>query len=407
MHLRESIKLAFDTLRAHKLRSFLTLLGIIIAVTTLIAVVSVIEGMNLYIADRVANLGSNVFSVDRFGIITNAKEWVAAQKRPRIVMDDYLFMRGQMRTAKAVGAMSWGGRFDVRAGDKQQYDVQVRGASPNIISMSTEQVEDGRFITDTDFEHRSMVAFIGTDVADTLFPHRSPMGKTITFRGQDFEIIGVAKKIGTVFNQSQDNFVYIPLTTLQKIVGMQRTYVSIRVQALGAEYMERAQDEARLLMRARHHLKYNDKDDFGIVSSDSIYKLWESLTGTIAAVAVGVTAVFLVVGGIVVMNIMLASVTERTHEIGIRKSLGARRRDILIQFLFEAAALSGAGGLAGVLIAFIGTKLMAAFTDIPSSLPMSAAITAVTISAGIGLFFGIYPASKAARLDPIAALRAE
>jgi len=407
MHLKESIKLAFDALRAHKLRSFLTLLGIIIAVTTLIAVVSVIEGMNAYIADRVANLGSNVFSVDRFGIITNAKEWVQAQRRPYIRMDDYNFLRDRMRLANQVGAMSWGGRYDVKAGNKEQYDVQVRGASPNIINMSTEQVDDGRFITDSDFEHRAMVAFIGTDVAETLFPHQSPVGKSIAFRGQDFLVIGVARKIGTVFNQSQDNFVYIPLTTQQKLVGVLRTAISVRVQALGPEYMERAQDEVRLLMRARHHLKYNDKDDFGIVSSDSIYQLWQSLTGTIAAVAIGVTAVFLVVGGIVVMNIMLASVTERTHEIGIRKSLGARRRDILIQFLVEAAALSGAGGFLGVLIAYLGTKLMGALTDIPSTLPLAAAVTAVTVSAGIGLFFGIYPASKAARLDPITALHSE
>jgi putative ABC transport system permease protein len=407
MHLRESIKMALDALRAHKLRSFLTLLGIIIAVTTLISVVSVIEGMNRYIADRVANMGSNVFSVDRFGIITNSKEWVQAQKRPRILMDDYRFLQERMRMASEVGAMSWGGRYDVRAGDKQQYDVQFRGASPNIIQISTEQVAEGRFISPTDFEHRSMVAFIGTDLVDTLFPHQDPLDKTITVRGQDFRVIGVAKKIGTVFNQSQDNFIYIPLTTLQKIVGTYRTGISIRIQAIGPEYMAQAQDEARLLMRARHHLKFNDKDDFGIVSSDSIYQLWQSLTGTIAMVAVGITAVFLVVGGIVVMNIMLASVIERTHEIGIRKSLGARKRDILIQFLVEAGALSTAGGLLGIFIAFLGTKLMSVLTSIPSALPIGAVVTAVTVSAGIGLFFGIYPASKAARLDPITALRAE
>jgi len=171
--------------------------------------------------------------------------------------------------------------------------------------------------------------------------------------------------------------------------------------------MEASQDEARLLMRARRHLSYNAKDDFGIVSSASIYQLWENLTGTIAAVAIGVTAVFLVVGGIVVMNIMLASVTERTHEIGIRKSLGARRKDILMQFLVEATALSTAGGVLGVLIAFLGTRVMTALTDVPSALPIPAVITAVLVSSAVGLFFGIYPASKAARLDPISALRAE
>ncbi|MGH2669594.1 MAG: ABC transporter permease, partial [bacterium] len=198
-----------------------------------------------------------------------------------------------------------------------------------------------------------------------------------------------------------------PLTTFLKIFGAYRSGVTLRIQALGPEWMEQSQDEARLLMRARHRLRYNQPDDFGIVSSASIYQLWENLTGTIAAVAVGVTAVFLVVGGIVVMNIMLASVTERTHEIGIRKSLGARRRDILMQFLVEATALSTTGGVIGVLIAFVGTKAMGAFTSIPSALPIPAVVIAVVVSGAVGLFFGIYPASKAARLDPITALRAE
>jgi putative ABC transport system permease protein len=405
MPIRESIRLALDTLRAHKLRSFLTLFGIIVAVTTLIVVVSVIEGMNRYIAERVANMGSNVFYVTRFGIITSAKDWIAAQKRRRILMDDYEALRAQLKLASAVGASSWS-QSDVKAGDKQVYDVGVRGTTPNMINIGTEQVGDGRYLSETDFSHRSYVCFIGADVAENLFV-ASPLGKTITFRGQTFEVIGVARRIGTVFGMSQDNFVHIPLTTFLKIVGTNRSSIGIAVQALRPELMEQAQDEARLLMRARHHLPYKQKDDFGMVSSASIYELWQNLTGTIAMVAVGVTAVFLVVGGIVVMNIMLASVTERTHEIGIRKSLGARRRDILMQFLVEAVALSTAGGVIGVLAAFVGTRIMAATTSIPSVLPLPAVFTAVMVSSGVGLFFGIYPASKAARLDPISALRAD
>jgi len=405
MPIRESIWLALDTLRARKLRSFLTLFGIIVAVTTLIVVVSVIEGMNRYIAERVANMGSNVFYVTRFGIITSAKDWIAAQKRKRILMDDYEALRAQLKLASAVGASSWS-QSDLKAGDKQVYDVGIRGTTPNMINIGTEQVGDGRYISETDFSHRSYVCFIGADVAENLFAG-SPLGKTIAFRGQTFEVIGVARRIGTVFGQTQDNFVHIPLTTFLKIIGTNRSSMGIAVQALRPELMEQAQDEARLLMRARHHLPYSQKDDFGIVSSASIYALWENLTGTIAMVAVGVTAVFLVVGGIVVMNIMLASVTERTHEIGIRKSLGARRRDILMQFLVEAVALSTAGGVIGVLTAFVGTRIMAATTSIPSVLPLPAVFTAVMVSGGVGLFFGIYPASKAARLDPISALRAD
>ncbi len=408
MFLRESIRLALDTLRAHKLRSFLTLLGIIIAVTTLIAVVSVIEGMNRYIAERVANLGSNVFDVDRFGICCRSqKEWLEAIKRPLIQMEDYQALRDGMKLAKAVGAVSWGLRLDVTSGNKEQQDVSIRGATPNLIHIGNEQVELGRFIAESDFEHRTQVAFIGADVAESLFAGGVVLDKMLVFRGQPFRVIGVARKVGTVFGQTQDNFIYIPLTTLRKINGAYNTRVTIRIQALAPALMDQAQDEARLLMRARHHRRFNDKDSFGIVSSDSIYQLWENLTGTIAMVAVGVTAVFLVVGGIVVMNIMLASVTERTHEIGIRKSLGARRRDILMQFLVEAVALSTAGGVIGVLIAYLGTRLMTAFTSVPSALPIPAVITAVLVSAAIGLFFGIYPANKAARLDPITALRSE
>jgi putative ABC transport system permease protein len=404
---KESIRLAFDTLRNHKLRSFLTLLGVIISVCTLIAVVSVIDGMDLYIADHLANLGSNVFSVNRFGIINNLKDWVDAQKRKRLFIDDMEWMRDNLRLAKAVGGTS-GNRTDVKYGNQSLQDVNIRGVTANMINIGTETVETGRYITDSDYNRRAYVGFIGFDVADKLFPGLDPIGKEVFFRGQSFQIVGVAKAIGSVFGQSQDNFIIIPLTTYFKLFDDNRfTSVSIQIQAVSPEKMQDAQDEARLLMRARRHVKWDAKDDFGIVSSDAIMGLWHDLTGVIAMVAVGVTSIFLVVGGIVIMNIMLAAVTERTHEIGIRKSLGARRRDILLQFLVEAAMLSTAGGLLGVGLAWVGTKVMTATTPIPSSLPMSAVITAVLVSAAVGLFFGIYPANKAAKLDPIAALRAE
>ena len=407
MLLRESFRLAFDTLRGHKLRSFLTLLGVIISVCTLIAVVSVIDGMDLYIADHAANLGANVFSVNRFGIINNLKDWVAAQKRKRIFIEDMDWMRDNLRLAKAVGGTS-GHLSDVKYGNQSLQDVQIRGVTPNMIGIGTETVETGRYITETDYSHRTYAAFIGFDVADKLFPGLDPLGKTLFFRGQYFEVVGVAKAIGSAFGQSQDNFIIIPLTTFFKLFDDNRFQsVSIQVQAIGPTVMQDAQDEARLLMRTRRHVKWDDKDDFGIVSSDAIMTLFHDLTGVIAMVAVGVTSIFLVVGGIVIMNIMLAAVSERTHEIGIRKSLGARRQDILLQFLVEAALLSTAGGVLGVFVAWVGTKIMSATTPIPSSMPMSAVFTAVLVSAAVGLFFGIYPANKAARLDPIAALRAE
>jgi putative ABC transport system permease protein len=407
MLLRESFRLAFDTLRSHKLRSFLTLLGVIISVCTLIAVVSVIDGMDLYIADHVANLGSNVFSINRFGIINNLKDWVEAQKRKRLFIEDMEWMRGNLRLAKDVGGTS-GHLSDVKYGNQSLEDVNIRGVTPNMINIGTEQVETGRYITEADYQRRTYSAFIGFDVADKLFTGLDPLGKTLFFRGQSFTVVGVAKAIGSVFGQSQDNFIIIPLTTFFKLYDDNRFQsVSIQIQAANMAVMQESQDEARLLMRAKRHVKWDDKDDFGIVSSDAIMTLFHDLTGVIAMVAVGVTSVFLVVGGIVIMNIMLAAVSERTHEIGIRKSLGARRRDILLQFLVEAAMLSTAGGLLGVFVAWVGTRIMTATTPIPSSLPMSAVFTAVLVSAAVGLFFGIYPANKAAQLDPIAALRAD
>ena len=277
-----------------------------------------------------------------------------------------------------------------------------------MINIGNEQVDLGRYISESDFSHHSYTAFAGKDVMDKLFPNGNPLGKELNFKGQTFEVVGVAKSIGSVFGQSRDNFIIIPLPTFMKIFRNNRNMsINIQVQALRGDLMNESQDEARLLMRARRHVKFDAKDDFGIISSDTILTLWKNLTGTIAAVAVGVTSIFLVVGGIVIMNIMLASVTERTHEIGIRKALGARRRDILMQFLVESAALSTAGGVLGVLTACIGTAIISAMTPIPSDLPMAAVATAVLVSASVGLFFGIYPANKAAKLDPITALRSE
>jgi len=406
MFFLESVKLALDTLRSHKLRSFLTLLGVIISVTTLIAVVSVIEGMNRYIGERVANLGSNSITITRFGVITSAKAWMEAQKRRVITMEDYEWVRANLKIGQDAAAQSWN-RSDIKAGNQSLQEVGIRGVTPNMVNIGQEQVDQGRYITESDFQRRGSVAFVGKDIGDQLFPGLNPLGKEIIFKGQTFQIIGVAKPLGSVFGQSQDNFVLIPMTTFLKLFQSRFTSVSIVVQARRMDLMQDTEDEGRMLMRVRHHLPYNANDDFGIVTSDTIMTLWKNLTGTIAAVAVGVTSIFLVVGGIVIMNIMLASVTERTQEIGIRKSLGARRRDILLQFLVEAATLSTAGGVMGVTAAWIGTKVMSAMTPIPSALPMPAVFTAVTVSAAVGLFFGIYPANKAARLDPIVALRAE
>jgi putative ABC transport system permease protein len=403
---REAFWIALETLRTHKLRSFLTLLGVVIATTTLIVVMSVINGMNLYIADHIANLGANVFILSQFQWAQGEEAWLKARRRNKpIRLEDYEYLRDNLRGYKSLGALAgmWP-QPTVRYQNHSLYEVGVRGVTASMADIGQEQVEYGRFITESDYHHSAPVCFIGQDLVKEFFPNVDPVGKEIFIAGQPLEVIGVAKKIGTTFGQSQDNFAFLPLTTFDKLfVG--RPWLNVSVQAWSAEQMPILEDEVRVLMRTRHHLTYKEDDDFGINASDTIMGLWQRLTGSIFAVTIAVVAVFMVVGGIVIMNIMLASVTERTHEIGIRKSLGARRRDILTQFVIEASVMAGLGGAAGVLLAILISQIVQHF--FASSVPLSGILVGLFLSTAVGLFFGIYPASKAAKLDPIEALRTE
>ena len=402
----ETTRLALDALRAHKLRSFLTLLGVILAVTTLVVVMSFVAGMNFYVADRIANLGANVFIVDRFGIITSQDAWIKAQKRPFITMEDYERLRDSMKTAKAVAALD-DHNIEIRSGNERLENTDVMGVSANYAEVRNINVAQGRFINQTDDDHRGQVVFIGADVADRLFANVDPIGKVVRAETHEYQVVGVAERIGSAFGQSQDNFMIIPLHTFERELHRPRDWVGIFVQAGSAEMMSACEDEARMLMRAWRHLPYDAPDNFAILGSDSIMKLWNDLTGTLAKVAVGLVSVFLVVGGIVIMNIMLASVTERTREIGIRRSLGARKKHILMQFMMESAVLAATGGIIGVLLAYGLVELLGTVTSIPLKMPMDAVVISLCVSTAVGLFFGIYPATRAAKLDPIEALRAE
>jgi putative ABC transport system permease protein len=404
--LREPVGVALETLRAHKMRSFLMLLGIILSVSTLIVVIALISGVDHYIADRVANLGSNVFLLSRFPIITDVEEFVKANRRnKKVTWDDYESLRENMKLPLRIGVeLRTGGK--VRVGSQSINDSNIRGVTANMSDIDVETPADGRYISEGDDQSRAMVTMIGNDLATKLFPNVDPIGREILINGRPFQVVGVAKSIGTVLGQSQDNFAYIPIQTYFKIYGAYEG-IWINIQARGPEWMERTQDEARVLMRARRHLSPNEKDNFGIFDSATLMELWKNLTGVIATAMVGVVSVFLVIGGVVIMNVMLATVTERTREIGIRKALGARRRDILLQFLVEAAVMAAVGGAIGVTVAYAIAGLTTATTSVPMSVPFTAVLLAEIISAAVGVFFGVYPAKKAAGLQPIEALRQE
>lgn len=403
----ESVRMALSSLKAHKLRTALTLIGVVIGVVAVVTVMSIIEGMNRYVATKILDLGSNTFMLDKYGIITSFKEFIEATKRNKdLTTDDLRAIAKTASLAEAVGAQRVMDSSKVKYAGQQATDVALKGVTANMAELDTAHVETGRYISETDVENKRYSCFIGYAIAQKLYEGVDPIGKEIKINGIPFQVVGVAKEIGTVFGQPRDVFVVIPITTFEKIYGS-RSSIVIHVRGREGVPIEHVQDQVRTIMRSRHHLKFNESDDFGFVSSEAISGLWQQMTGILAAVAVGITSISLVVGGIVIMNIMLVAVTERTREIGIRKSLGARRGDILLQFLAESVIMSAAGGLVGLLIAYLISMLFAGALKIPFIMPLAGVLVAITVSSGVGVIFGIYPAWKASKLHPIIALRYE
>lgn len=407
MRFFEGIRIALSSLRANKLRSVLTLLGVIFGVMTVVAVASVIQGFFRYVDRTVtADLGSNTVVVDKYGIITSFEDYINASRRNKdLTIGDAAYLRERLTLAQEVGVQGFSSA-EVRSASEKMTNVNIKGNTANLVNIDSTQPELGRYISELDETNRRMTALIGAEIADKLFGSRDVVGREIKINGMPFEVIGVAKEQGSFFGQSRDDFVIIPLSTHQKMWGSRQS-LTFSLKARDGVDLKTFEDQIRMLMRARHRLGYNDKDTFGVVTADAINNFVQALFGIIAAVALGVVSISLVVGGIVIMNIMLVTVTERTREIGIRKSLGARRRDILIQFLVESTTLSLVGGLIGLGLAYAISRLLAALTPIPAELPIWSAVLAIGVSSGVGLVFGIYPAWKAARLDPIVALRAE
>jgi putative ABC transport system permease protein len=404
----EATRIALDSLRKNKLRSFLTLLGIILATTTLIAVTSLIHGMDVYIAEKVSNMGADGFRVVRmawFGPWDPKKFFEMDKRNPQIKPDEYEFVKARAMMLRDVGMMA-GRRARVSCKGVTMEDVSIQGITDNILPINNVQVDTGRAITYEEVRRHAPVAFIGNDVRTKFFEGADPIGKIVSVEGVPYEVVGVAKTLGSVFGNSQDNFVMIPIESYFKTYGS-RNGLSMVAKAIDQPHLAEAQDEVRVLLRAYRHLRPGQDDNFNIFASETIVSLWQRITGAIAGMAVGIVSVFMVVGGIVIMNIMLAVVTERTREIGIRKSLGARRRDILNQYLVESAVLAGIGGLVGVGLAWCISVLVRNLFSVPMSMPYSSVAVGVGLSATVGLFFGIYPARRASRLDPIEALRVE
>ena len=411
MNFTETLKLALAAIRAHKLRSFLTLLGMIIGVTAFMVVLSILQGFNAYIDEKIAGIGSNSFTIRRFGFedFKDTDSIAAAQRRNKeLTFDEMQFIKDRAQLIGKIGAKAFPNRREVKRDSVKLEDINIEGIEPIISEIENTDIAAGRFFTETENDNAMRVAFVGWDIAEKLFPQGSALGEEINIGGIAYRIIGIQTAKGTVFGQSQDSFVWLPIKTYGANFGGLRNSRQIYFEATAKsnELFNDAVEEARTLLRIKRKLSNSEKDNFGILTPDAISGLRDSILGPVFIVVLVVPTIALLVGAIVIMNIMLVSVTERTKEIGIRKSLGARQSDILKQFLFESATLSAIGGIIGLIIAEL-LGIIISKVLIETRIPWYAAVIAIGVSALVGICAGLFPAWKAARLDPIEALRAD
>jgi putative ABC transport system permease protein len=404
----DNLSQCFNALRAHKLRASLTMLGLTMGVATLITVMTIVQGANLYVEQKVANLGVNVFQIARTPFaVTDFNIIIKALRYRRIELDDVRAIIEQCNKCDEVGATaSPTNTVRARYGDKEVQDVNLYGQTPNMQDIDTRTIALGRYFMEAEAEHRAYVCLIGDTLVRDLFLGVDPLGRTIRVGNQELTIVGVIEKIGSVLGQDQDNFVTVPLPVFLAMQGAHTVSLTINIRT-SPERFEPAQDQARVILRNRHHLKGNMDDDFFIGTKESYMALWRSISTAFFGVFILVSAISVVIGGIVIMNVMLVSVTLRRREIGVRRAVGATKNDILRQFIVESVIQCIAGGMLGIALGFLVALTLRTFTPFPAAVQTWVAIMGVFLSSAVGLFFGVYPALRASRLDPIVALRSD
>jgi putative ABC transport system permease protein len=404
--LYESVILALSSIWSNKLRSMLTLLGNIVAVSSIITVVALITGVNAAVTDAiVSDLGADSFTIQRMGITQNEDDFERMRNNPLVTLDDAEAVKRFAVTVDAVMAQAQT-QTRVSYRDEELETLQVQGVSEEYLDFATFDAERGRMITPTEISRKRLVTLIGWGTADRLFGPEDPLNKRIKIAGVPFTVVGISKKKGAAFGQSLDEFAVIPLGTYQKLFGARQS-LQLMVKPRDAAFAQTARDEARVALRIDRGLKPAEPDNFGLVASDSVLDIFQQATAGIAVLLVGIVGLSLLVGGIVIMNIMLMVVSERTREIGLRKALGAKRRDIMSQVLTESVTLSLVGGILGIALGALFSSIISALTPVPSSVELWSVGLGVVITAAVGLFFGWMPARRASMLDPIEALRRE